>query len=251
MNISVNIGSSQDFRLSRALLVYGTSSYDGFPYRHPFVTLHEVIHDSEGARLAEAQLATPQMLIDLMVSLGKSVPTEILPERVIVRTTDTIVWWTPARERIMFFTDRGGDTALQRMNARRYPHPPLLFKASGSHLWVRALSRNERPGANTKMCMAPYWNCYENGVVCTGSMKIPQEKSVAAIEAWEQAFFSSEFTHAAGVRKHTHFPGGVLAMWASLQGKKKFPCRYLVAKKQTLGEFVTNHDHSYHNEQQG
>jgi len=25
--------------------MYGTSSYQGFPYRHPFVTLHEVIHD--------------------------------------------------------------------------------------------------------------------------------------------------------------------------------------------------------------
>lgn len=61
MNTSVNIGSSQDFRLSRVLLVYGTSSYQGFPYRHPFVTLHEVIHDSEGARLLAAQ---PQLQIE-------------------------------------------------------------------------------------------------------------------------------------------------------------------------------------------
>jgi len=250
MNSYVNIGSSQDFRLSRALLVYGTSSYDGFPYRHPFVTLHEVIHESEGARLGEGQLATPQLLIDLMVRLGKSVPTEILPERVLVRTAETIVWWTPARERIMFFSDRGGDAALQRMNAKRYPHPPLVFKASGSHLWIRALPRNERPGANTKMHMAPYWNCYENGTVRTGSMKIHREKSVAAIDSWEQSFFSSEFTHAAGVRKHTHHPDGVLAMWESVQGKSKFPSRYLVEKKQTLGEFVTSHDHSYRNDQQ-
>ncbi len=230
--------------------MYGTSSYDGFPYRHPFVTLHEVIHESEGARLGEGQLATPQLLIDLMVRLGKSVPTEILPERVLVRTAETIVWWTPARERIMFFSDRGGDAALQRMNAKRYPHPPLVFKASGSHLWIRALPRNERPGANTKMHMAPYWNCYENGTVCTGSMNIPREKSVAAIDSWEQSFFSSEFTHAAGVRKHTHHPDGVLAMWESVQGKSKFPSRYLVEKKQTLGEFVTSHDHSYRNDQQ-
>jgi hypothetical protein len=56
MNISVNIGSSQDFRLSRALLVYGKSSYDGYPYRHPFVTLHEVIHDGDVARLAEGKV---------------------------------------------------------------------------------------------------------------------------------------------------------------------------------------------------
>ena len=95
MNTYVNIGSSQDFRLARALLVYGTSSYDGFPYRHPFVTLHEVIHDNDGVRLGEGQLATPQMLIDLMVQLGRSVPIEILPERVLVRTPELIVWWTP------------------------------------------------------------------------------------------------------------------------------------------------------------
>jgi len=31
----------------------------------PFVTLHDVIHDGDAARLAEGQLMTPQMLIDL------------------------------------------------------------------------------------------------------------------------------------------------------------------------------------------
>ena len=96
MNISVNIGSSQDFRLSRALLVYGTSSYEGYPYRHPFVTLHEVMHDGDVARLAEGQLMTPQMLIDLMAGLGRSVPAEILPARVLVRTAEMIVWWSPS-----------------------------------------------------------------------------------------------------------------------------------------------------------
>ncbi|HET6844318.1 MAG TPA: PRTRC system protein B [Candidatus Angelobacter sp.] len=249
MNISVSIGSSQEYRLSRALLVYGTSSYNGYPYRHPFLTLHEVIHDGQEARLAAGQLVTPDLLIDLMVSLGKSVPAEILPERVLVRTPDTIVWWMPSGTRTMFFSDRGGDAALKKMNARLYPHPPLLLKVSGSHLWIRALARNERPTADNKLYMAPYWNCYENGVVCTGSMQVPQEKSVVAIDAWEQSFFQSEFTHAAGVRKHTHFPGGILAMWQALAGKKRFPARYLVEKKQTLSEFVTNHDHSYRNDQ--
>ena len=88
MNTSVNIGSSQDFRLSRALLMYGTSSYQGFPYRHPFVTLHEVIHNGNGARLAEGQLMTLQMLGELMAGLGRSTPVEILPERVLVRTAE-------------------------------------------------------------------------------------------------------------------------------------------------------------------
>ena len=51
------------------------------------------------------------------------------------------------------------------MNGKLYPHPPLLFKACGSHLWVRALAKDERPTAETKLCMAPYWNCYDNGRV--------------------------------------------------------------------------------------
>jgi len=246
----VNIGSTQDFRLSRALLVYGKSSYDAFPYRHPFIVVHEVIHDNDGARLAEGQLVTPQMLIDLTVSLGQSVPVEILPERVIVRTQETIVWWSPARERIMFFSDRGDDAVLKKMNGKRYPHPPLLFKTAGSHLSVRALLENKRPKPGTKLCTAPYWNCYENGVVCTGTMKIPREKSVVAIEGWEESFFQSEFTHGAGVRNHVSYPGGFLAMWKFLEGKRNFPNRCLVVAKQTLADFVKSDDHSYRNQNQ-
>lgn len=230
------------------MLVYGTSSYQGFPYRHPFVTLHEVVHDGNHARLSEGQLMTPQMLIDVMGSLGRSVPVEILPERVLVRTAEMIVWWSPRDERTMFFSDRGEDPLLKKLNGRRYPHPPLLFKASGSHLWIRALERSERPKAGTRMCMAPYWNCYDNGVVCTGSMKIPHEKSVGAIETWEQSFFQSEFTHASGTRKHTRFPGGLLALWQFLEGKKEFPSKHLVKLEQTLAKFVNDHDHSYGNQ---
>ena len=195
-------------------------------------------------------MVTPQMLIDLMVGLGQSVPIEILPERVIVRTLDSIVWWGPARERIMFFSDRGEDARLKKMNGKHYPHPPLLFKTSGTHLSVRALVENKRPKSDTKLYTAPYWNCYENGVVCTGTMKIPREKSVAAIETWEESLFQSEFTHGAGVGNHVRYPGGFLAMWTFLEGKLNFPSRYLVAANQTLAEFVNDDDHSYRNRNQ-
>lgn len=234
--------------MSRALLVYGKSSYEGYPYRHPFVTLHEVMHDGEVARLAEGQLMTRQMLVDLMAGLGGPVPAEILPARVLVRTAEMIVWWSPPGEQMMFFSDRGEDPLAKTINGRRFPHPPLLFKVCGPNLWIRALEKPERPKAETRVCMAPYWNCYDNGVVCTGSMKIPREKSVMAIEMWEQSFFRSEFTHASGTRKRTRFPGGLLAMWQSLEGKKEFPSKYLVKLPQTLAELVNDRDHSYRNQ---
>ena len=233
--------------MSRALLVYGKGDYNGYPSRHPFLTVHEVTHDSDGARLAEGQLVTPKMLGDLLVSLGRAAPLEILPERVLVRTADTIVWWMPACARIMFFSDRGGDAALKKMNCKGYPQPALVFKASGSHLWVRALVENRRPEADTTMGMAPYWNCYDNGVVCTGTMAIPREKSVGAIHLWEKSFFESEFTHASGIRKHTKHPGGLLAMWRALGGKRKFPSRHLIELKQSFAEFVNDNDPSYRN----
>jgi len=228
--------------------VYGTSSYQGFQYRHPFVTLHEVIHDDEGAQLAAGQLMTVQMLADLMIGLGRSVPIEILPERVLVRTNETMVWWLPAREHVMFFSDRGNDPVLKKMNGKRYPHPPLVFKVRGNRLWVRALKLAKRPNAETRMCVAPYWNCYDNGEVCTGSMKIPRERSVAALEVWQQSFFQSEFTHSSGTRKQTRFQGGLLGMWQSLERRKEFPGKYLVELPETLSQFVNNHDHSKRNE---
>lgn len=130
--------------------MYGTSSYEGIPYRHPFVTLHEVSHDGSGARLAAGELMTPQMLIDLLTGLGRSLPIEILPERVLVRTAETIVWWTPGSAHTLFFSDRGDDPVLKTLNGKRYPQPPLLFKACGSHLWVRALAEGKRPNAENK-----------------------------------------------------------------------------------------------------
>jgi hypothetical protein len=81
-------------------------------------------------------------------------------------------------------------------------------------------------------------------------MQIPREKSVSAIEDWERSFFQSEFTHASGVRKHTRFPGGLLAMWQCLAGKKDFPSKYLVKLPERFSEFVNDNDHTYRNEVQ-
>jgi PRTRC genetic system protein B len=190
------------------------------------------------------------MLRALIAELGQSPGIEILPENVIARTADVIVWWSPAQVHRMFFSDRGGDKALRELNGRRYPHPPLVFRASGNHLWIRALRRNERPKLDTKLCMAPYWNCYDNSSVCTGTMRIPQQKSIAAIVEWENAFFNSAFSHAAGVTRHTRYRDGLLAMWKALRGKSRFPAQYLFPLNETLEQFVTRDDPTYQNQRQ-
>ena len=56
-----------------------------------------------------------------------------------------------------------------------------MFKATGPNLWIRALGADRRPTEKTQLYLTPYWNCYDNGSVCAGTMKIPRQTSIDAI----------------------------------------------------------------------
>ena len=56
-----------------------------------------------------------------------------------------------------------------------YPHPSLVFVLDGEHgLGVRALLENRRPGPQSEIAIAPYWNVNEHGSICLGSMATPR-----------------------------------------------------------------------------
>src|SRR5579872_5044504 len=97
MQTYVNVGWTQEYKLSKVLLVYGECSYNSYPYRAPFVTVHDVAHEEGDVRLGPAHLLTPEMLRKLIAEMGQSPAIEVLPENVIARTTDVVVWWSPAR----------------------------------------------------------------------------------------------------------------------------------------------------------
>ena len=95
-------------------------------------------------------------------------------------------------------------------------------------LYVRVLSTSRRPGPDTKVAAAPYWNVDGDGAVCAGTMRTPKSLTVASIAAWQQAFFQSEFTHPGGAGRLTKRRGGTTALWRSLVGKKRFPQSTLI-----------------------
>ena len=43
-------------------------------------------------------------------------------------------------------------------------------------------------------------------------------------------------------------PEGLLAMWLELREQETFPAKYLVSARQTLEEFIHDHDSSYRND---
>jgi PRTRC genetic system protein B len=156
-----------------------------------------------------------------------------------------IVWWTPARRQQMFYENAEGKAS--DLNGCIFPQPPLVWKAAGSELSVRALVANKRPQATTPLAVAPFWNLSDDGRVCTGTMRRPESATVAAIPAWERGFYESAFTHA-NVGRLTRHEGGFEGLWESLKGKRRrFPTESLIQLPQTLEQFVRgergNHAH--------
>ena len=231
MNAHVRMGDNRTFMLKQAVLLYQEGS-------RSFATLHEVKHlPDQAPYLCAGQSVTTGFLETLAKGLATNMAAEVLPEHVLARTPELIAWWSRARRRLIFFGD--GNAEAKKLNGRMYPHPSLVFAIHGRELFVRALAEDCRPTADTRLQNAPYWNTDAHGRVCLGSMRVPEEVSVASLSGWEQAYFASEFTHPSGAARLTTHPGVFLGLWSSLAGRKrKFPVRFLADSKQTLLEFV-------------
>ena len=70
--------------------------------------------------------------------------------------------------------------------------------------------------------------------------RVPDAFDVASMPQWEDAFFQSEFTHAAGAVRLTSHAEGLIGLLRNLVGKKRFPVQYLTDAGETLQEFVVH-----------
>jgi PRTRC genetic system protein B len=231
MQAYVTIGANCEFKLSEAVLVYRAG--DGVA----FASLHRVKEADDGVPyLAPGEPLTTAFVRILAQGLGAQVKPEVLPDNVLARTPELLVWWSRPQCTVMFFG--GTDEEARKINGLVFPHPALVFKVAGKDLFVRAMATTSRPGPETKLKTAPYWNTDSRGLVCAGSMRVPESSDIASIPAWPDAYFQSEFTHAAGAVRLTSHPGGFIGLWKDLAGRKRFPVQYLTDAGETLQEFV-------------
>jgi len=218
------------FELRDALLIYREN-------RRSFITWHTVTAQQQGPPLlGPAQPLTTAFIEDLAESLSGGAVAEFLPENVLARTDRMIAWWTPRRVRRMFFENAEGKA--QHLNGRVFPQPALVWKVAQGDLKVRALGDNKRPNAKTTLAVAPFWNLSDDGRVCLGTMRSPENACAASIGDWEQGFYESAFTHSI-VGRLTRHKGGHDALWAELAGRRRpFPTETLIRLPQTLAEFI-------------
>ncbi len=191
MQVTVSIGQNHHFALHEALLIYRSTEHQNGSFGNTFITHHEVNADNRAKQptLGPAKPLTIEFVHALVQALGGRVAVEFLPENVIARTERLIAWWTPPQKRPMFFGTTQGDMA--RINGAVFPQPALVWMATDHSLSLRAFKENHRPAADTKLCVAPYWNLYEGGDVCLGSMRAPDASIVASIPQLEQSFYES------------------------------------------------------------
>jgi PRTRC genetic system protein B len=202
-----------------------------------FITKHEVFNQQNTApTLGPAQPLAVAFVESLARSLGGGAAAEVLPENILAKSDRMIAWWTPSQRRQMFYQHSEGKAA--DLNGRIFPQPPLVWRVCDGQLKIRALVKNKRPEAKTKLAVAPYWNLSDNGTVCTGSMRRPESASVAAISDWERGFYESAFTHA-NVGRLTRHKGGFEGLWSGLTEKRGlFPLENLIVLPETLAQFV-------------
>jgi PRTRC genetic system protein B len=235
MQTYVGIGNNFEFKLSEAVLVYRAGGGEAF------ASLHKVKQAGDGTPyLAPGEPLTTAFLRTLAQGLGAQLKPEIFPDNVLARTPDLLVWWSPPQQRMMFFG--GTDEEARKLNGFVFPHPALAFKVAGRDLFVRAIATASRPGPETPLKTAPYWNTDSRGLVCAGSMRVPESSDITSIPAWQDAYFQSEFTHAAGAVRLTSHPRGFIGLWKGLAGRKRFPVQYLTDAGETLQEFVARGD---------
>ena len=235
MKAYVNIGANYEFKLSQAVLIYRDGGNGAF------ASLHQVKQAENGIPyLAPGEPLTTAFVRTLAQGLGAQVKPEVFPENVLARTPDLLAWWSRPQCRVMFFG--GTDQEARKLNGLVFPHPALVFKVVGKDLAVRAMATTSWPGPETKLKTAPYWNTDSRGLVCAGSMRVPESCDIASIPGFQDAYFQSQFTHVAGAVRPTSHPGGFIGLGRGLAGRKRFPVKYLIAAGETLHEFVARGD---------
>lgn len=225
MYLDAEYGHSTPLNLINAILLYGAEK------TIRLATVHQPINDPNGGPpiLDAGEPLTREFLDTLVRGLGSEVPAAFLPCNVLVYSTSLTAWWEPAQVRSMFFApDCDGKT----LDGKLFPHPPLVFAVcNGRRLMVWALAEDRRPDPGSSLHMAPYWNTYDDGSVCHGSMATPKTTTIENLAQWSDAFFASRFTGSNLGIQQCSYPEGFIGLWRSLIGKKKFPVEYLLRKR--------------------
>lgn len=231
-NIAENFGTL--YHPKSALVFYETAE------RETDIYVEHFDMDSNGTPInahpltvKEANLLAKALQTDEEKNKAFLKPKGILPTNILhINPSEKgmVLWYTKAQQRQMYFVN-GLGIPNGKANV-----PPMLWFANKNSLAVFALATERRPTAKTPLHYAPFFNIYEDGKVCMGTVNIDIKKSASVeefIQAWESYFFNSYFSHLLG--SHSPIKGNCVNIWKDLiDTDKTFPKEVLKKNNRTL-----------------
>lgn len=221
----------------KAIVVYSTlQKYDGKIYveaydmdpggrpmnAHP-LSIEESIHLSHALSTGDDTPAFP-------ASKGLLLPKVLY---INPRRDGFAIWHTPAQTVNMLFKEELG------IPSGKVPVPPLIWKASLTHLYVYAMGEEKKPSAKTTLYHAPFFNIHENGEVCMGTVDVSIDKSCSLedfIRQWEHYFWNSRFSHLINGSPVT---GDINQLWKQLTTESKtFPYNRLISINRKIKDII-------------
>jgi PRTRC genetic system protein B len=223
-----------------ALVFYESKGLDKEVYVEHFdmdkngtpINAHPLTEREAGA-LAKALMTEKQKQTAFLKS-GGILPTNILhinPSR----DKGAVLWYTKSQKRPLYFIEGLGIPSGQGFV------PPMVWQATKNNLRVFAVLSNRRPTEKTPLYYAPFFNIYEDGRVCMGSVSIEIKESACVEEftkAWEDYFFNSYFSHLMG--ENSPVKGNCVSLWKDLvTSGRAFYTAVLKKNKKTLKNLLS------------
>jgi PRTRC genetic system protein B len=207
-----------------ALIFYHDSKGRAYPYKLPLVPVSEDEFDFGAPIQGSADdLRALRQCLDGGITLHH--------EHVLSNPSGVLLWWVPAAPRELMFDVRVTAAAgVEKLNGKAIPQPPLLMLTEGSTLYVYALAENKRPDVNTRLYKAPYWNMFENGQMCMGTVKLPDVIDAQNPEASTRRFFQSNFSGPSRPNISNH-PRSHQEMWQDAIKQGAFDPSWLVEEQ--------------------
>ena len=187
----------------------------------------------------EAGALTKALMTEKQIQNSFLKPVGIMPTTILhinpSRDKGAVIWYTKSQKRPLFFIEGLGIPSGQGFV------PAMVWQATKNSLRVFAVLSNRRPTEKTTLYYAPFFNIYEDGRVCMGSVSIDIKNSASVEEftrAWEDYFFNSYFSHLTG--ENSPVKGKCVTLWKDLIATgRTFPTPLLINSTKTLKNLLS------------
>jgi len=165
-------------------------------------------------------------------------PSGLLPKNVLYINPDHngyAIWYSPAQKLDLFFADSLGiPNGVASI-------PALLWKASKKSLYLYALDNITEISEKTDLFHAPFFNIYDDGKVCMGTVSVNIKADCLLeefMQQWENYFFNSYFSHL--IQEKSPINGNIIQLWQKLvNSSKPFPLKSLIKNGLTLKQLLS------------